>query len=96
MRGEVAGNKYYREFGSKVVQIHPGTNGSPTIFLHILTAVDIGKSRAPEASCEMTGPGRLRVRVDGIAIEFSLPFAIEKTDRLNRMPKFLVEAGSRD
>ena len=63
--GPVDGNAYHRKYGQQVVQIDPGNDGTQTVFLHVLTAAEAGETIPPEATCRVSGPGRLEITVTG-------------------------------
>jgi hypothetical protein len=64
-RGAVAGNPHHLKHGGNVVGIDPGTAGTRTTFLHVLTATDAG-GEAPAVSWRRPEPGKIEVVVDGV------------------------------
>ncbi|MBN1418780.1 MAG: hypothetical protein JXP34_08380 [Planctomycetes bacterium] len=79
-RGAVEGDPHHLQFGGYVVQIDPGNEGTRTVFLHVLTAVDADRAKPPDATCRLAKPGRLDVTVDGATMALAVP------DWLKRSP----------
>jgi hypothetical protein len=72
-RGPVPPDRYHLQYGKSVLQIDPGTNGTRTVFLHVLTAVDAAEESPPETSWRRLGPQRIEVTVEGKAAVLDLP-----------------------
>jgi hypothetical protein len=71
--GPVEGNPYHREYGQKVVQIDPGNDGTQTVFLHVLTATEVGEMTPPRATYRVSKPGQIELTVDGVTTSLAVP-----------------------
>ena len=71
--GAVQGNAYHRQYGRNVIQIDPESQGTQTIFLHVLTAAEGQQTAPPEASYQAGEPGEIEVTVDGISTTLAVP-----------------------
>lgn len=72
-RGAAGGNAYHLQYGKNVLQIEPAAASTRTIFLHVLTATEVGETEPPGTSFRRVGPDVLEVRVGRAATRLSVP-----------------------
>lgn len=78
--GAVQGNSYHRNYGQNVVQIDPVSDGTKTVFLHVLTATDAEEMDPPRASYRISGLGRIEVTVDEAKTSLAVPQWFTRSD----------------
>lgn len=71
--GAVEGNSYHRNYGRNVVQVDPGSDGTETVFLHVLTATEAAETNPPSASYRISGPGQIELTVDDAKTILAVP-----------------------